>query len=534
MVLPTTLVRATAYTGTHLRRRSSITEISQLSQPSPTGSDFSEATAYEDEEGPMYSPGQEKKGGYSAISIDDDPEGRGWKVASAIDKTPRRKVSQIIWTGGLLLAAAMGGWVVGSVRHTEPTRPVSHQSSRLPMDASERCNPYEQHGVLLVNTSVPNQNMWQPIGVPDSCQPVDYATQLLDMQLANGISHPTLESLRNRTVLIFGDSVDRDHNEHFCNFVGGFIEMIGNNHPLSPAYPEGQELPPEDYLDYIQNKRMWPDNPQSRPHICHVFRLNLRFVNVFHYGFRGYTHWMAMHPHYYPPASIEDRLDQIVIPLLANIAKQYNTSPVPDIVSIAPGFWGILRLSYETQRIRDAAIAAGNTTFLEGYAKHDVWNNMKEDQRDWMEGRIQEVIEYIGNGWRDSVKAPLILWRSLHHIQSHEQLPFTRVQALDQIGRSVVERLVREGEAAVKGAGEWKAWLALAASRVGRKWRGDSLEVTQAKGLSSRLRIDEWGALMLGQEKHFVDKVHPLPLPGSYLWANMMLFQLTTVAEDEL
>ena len=139
-----------------------------------------------------------------------------------------------------------------------------------------------------------------------------------------------------------------------------------------------------------------------------------------------------MHPHYYPPASIEgtftllsifppvadppfahpDRLDQIVIPLLNNIAAEYKTSPVPDIVSIAPGFWGILRLSYEEQRIRDESILAGNQTIYEAYAEHDTWDNMKSDQRDWMEGRIGDVLQYVGNGWKGSVKAPLILWRA--------------------------------------------------------------------------------------------------------------------------
>lgn len=66
-------------------------------------------------------------------------------------------------------------------------------------------------------------------------------------------------------------------------------------------------------------------------------------------------------------------------------------------------------------------------------------------------------------------------------------------------------------------------------------------------GLDERLRVDEWGALMLGQEHHFRDLLHPnkgsslssLPrdlcelelmqfvcaVPGSYLWGDILLYE---------
>ena len=100
-----------------------------------------------------------------------------------------------------------------------------------------------------------------------------------------------------------------------------------------------------------------------------------------------------------------------------------------------------------------------------------------------------------------------------------------------------------EGEASQLGASAWANWLKLAADRVGRKWNGASEAEAKEEDLCDRLRIDEWGALMLvsrilpggrraqadnevrlqGQEKHFGDSIHPLPLPGSYLWSNMIM-----------
>lgn len=50
-------------------------------------------------------------------------------------------------------------------------------------------------------------------------------------------------------------------------------------------------------------------------------------------------------------------------------------------------------------------------------------------------------------------------------------------------------------------------------------------------GLDERLRVDMSGALMLGQEHHFRDLLHPEAVPGSYLWADVMLYELKRTIE---
>ncbi|KAL8290289.1 hypothetical protein RQP46_003228 [Phenoliferia psychrophenolica] len=271
--------------------------------------------------------------------------------------------------------------------------------------------------------------------------------------------NPKLESLRDRTVLIFGDSVDRDHNEDFCGFVAGDYEMIGGAHPLAPPYPKGEELPADGYRDYISGQQMWPDNPQSRPYICHVPSLNLRFINVFQWGFFDYDlNWIRNHPHFYPPLNPEDRFDQVVVPLLANIAKKYGTSAVPDIITISPSYWNM---------------------------------GMANDTA-WMAPRIEQVIRKLASGWSDAAEKPMILWKSPHRMKTYDMDAITLVESFNQIGSPEVE------------------------------------------DLSSRLRIDEWGQLMLGQEMHFKDHLHPLPLPGSFLWGNMMLDKLTMLGHRKI
>lgn len=48
----------------------------------------------------------------------------------------------------------------------------------------------------------------------------------------------------------------------------------------------------------------------------------------------------------------------------------------------------------------------------------------------------------------------------------------------------------------------------------------------QEHDILRRVRINEWGRIMLGQEKHMKDALHQRLLPGGRLWADMMLFDL--------
>ncbi|GAA6027093.1 hypothetical protein JCM8097_006106 [Rhodosporidiobolus ruineniae] len=467
----------------------------------------------------------------------DAGSGRGPAAGVA---APRRKgLRQCLALLAILVLAVLcwlGGLATGdAARHSVATGPRNMINVKKE-PVSRQCNPYDQYGVLNVNTSVPSENMWQPIAAPDDCQPVDFLSLLYRAQSGDASVLSDLEFARNRTVVIFGDSVDRDHVEHFCQFVNGFHEMIGDDHELSPPYPEGQEVPPEGYQNYFTGERKWPNYHQSRPFVCHVHSLDFRVLNVFHYGFRGETDFIVHHPHFYPPASVEDRFDQIVVPLMSALSTKYGVSAVPSILSIAPGFWGLLRQSVEDQRLATEAIQAGEPA-AEAEAKHNVWRTMSLESRRWNERRVTEILRHLAKGWkgaRDEAgrRTPTILWRALHFIKETNKIPYNRLIALDQVGRSVVDRLVDEGRAAEKGAKTWKAWT----KSVGAKYLGFAKEGENEAlegGLGSRLKVDEWGSLMLGQSLFFRDEVHPEPLPGSFLYGNMLFQQLKMKVLDE-
>lgn len=52
-------------------------------------------------------------------------------------------------------------------------------------------------------------------------------------------------------------------------------------------------------------------------------------------------------------------------------------------------------------------------------------------------------------------------------------------------------------------------------------------------GLDERLRVSNHGKLLEGQENHFRDLLHANAVPGSYLWGDVMLFELKRAVARE-
>lgn len=115
---------------------------------------------------------------------------------------------------GLLLAGLSVGWFsAGGAGGTRDHRQFG------------QCNPYEQRGIIHVNTTHNASNRWEAVSAAPRCAPVDYLTALRSMSLAE----PTtvdLEFARDRTLILLGDSVDRFHTLHFCDFINGDVETI--------------------------------------------------------------------------------------------------------------------------------------------------------------------------------------------------------------------------------------------------------------------------------------------------------------------
>lgn len=209
------------------------------------------------------------------------------------------------------------------------------------------------------------------------------------------------------------------------------------------------------------------------------------------------------------------------------MSEIYGSSPVPDLVSITPGLWDLMRIVFEDNALNRTLIAAGETDQAV-LGPLNPWSDLSSERLDHMASRMTFFLKHVADTWPAmkggrAIPHPKILWRTLHHIKKSEWLPFHRVQAIDQLGRRVIERLVEEGRAAIGGDLTWRTWLKDVSS-LGDRHASKSKALTQ--GFGTRLEIDEWGALMLGQEKHFVDDAHPKALPG-FVWSPFRISSLT-------
>jgi hypothetical protein len=126
--------------------------------------------------------------------------------------------------------------------------------SRLPF--KRNCNPYAAFGTLDVDLSHPEGNKWRPFDT--TCSPPSYLAQLRSRLLPNSLyprdgsrfsSVPNVADLpwlHNRTVLLIGDAVTREHVENFCQLLGLEAEVVRKSHKYAPGLSiqrNGQDKP---------------------------------------------------------------------------------------------------------------------------------------------------------------------------------------------------------------------------------------------------------------------------------------------------
>ena len=107
--------------------------------------------------------------------------------------------------------------------------------------------------------------------------------------------------MHGKTVLLFGDHVERNHNKDFCRFAGGKFATIGRDHPLSPPR----------FVNGIDEKFLPGANQENfdgtRPSVCYFEDLDFMVVSVFHFGLANRVEFehesLLQDPHFYPPGA---------------------------------------------------------------------------------------------------------------------------------------------------------------------------------------------------------------------------------------
>ena len=168
----------------------------------------------------------------------------------------------------------------------------------------------------------------------------------------------------------------------------------------------------------------------------------------------------------------------------------YGISATPDIISITPGFWGLLRMGVGDESARLKLIATGVPP--KELVGMEAASEMSQERIDWLVVRTEEVLRKLAGVWEKDTRQPLLVWRPLHHILSNDtRIPNHRVRIFNSIGERIVQRLKDES--------------------------------------NIRFSIDSWPSIMLGQEHRLVDSVHPAALPGTWIYWQSMLFRLKSI-----
>ncbi|CAH7668780.1 hypothetical protein BY996DRAFT_4579330 [Phakopsora pachyrhizi] len=388
-------------------------------------------------------------------------------------------------------------------------------------DKIEECNPFHQKGLLHYNSTDPGDNTWRPYR--KDCKPSNLFGQLREELIYDSFhkdrADGKFEWLKGRTVVLIGDSIDRYHNLDFCQLLSRLpgsteedpIEVpnpqtqtfyIEADSPLSPPpwhfYPNEPLRPPEDWpKDDVKlfefQTPIWDSGKvnanTTRPRVCLIPKYNFTMVNLFSWGLdpKDGGRLYANISGYFPPAEYRSRVDNILKPTLERLSVALENPLIkkPDLIEMGSGLWDLRSWSEEDFKIKGEKPNSYSDT---------AFTDLSNERLEWWKERQIKAIKHVSEAF-DQAETP-ILWRTLHHVHRHYWVAFNRVFQLDQLARFNIENLKKV----------------------------DPI-------LKKRLRLDEWGALMLGQEHHYRDVLHVGALPGGALWGDVMLWELKRAVE---
>ncbi|CAH7666041.1 hypothetical protein BY996DRAFT_4575004 [Phakopsora pachyrhizi] len=250
-----------------------------------------------------------------------------------------------------------------------------------------RCeNPYREPGSLYRHPSDGSMTSWIPLET--GCLPApNYIGMIRQAQIdlmVDGTSKKFIRDpeglnfLRNRTILILGDSVDRNSLQHFCQLISRPIRLTtwgGSNQT--------------DNLDH-----------RGLPHLCRIDELDFSAVNGFHYGMDDIDLFNDpnRHPDWHSPGKFEDRLEELISPYLRSHIP--GSRRKPSLVVWSSGLWDVAFFGTEDER--------RNSSF------HSA---LDRGRLDWWMSRARQTITSTRHHFPDS----LLVMRMMHRVNGDSE-----------------------------------------------------------------------------------------------------------------
>ncbi|GAA6063029.1 hypothetical protein JCM10212_001008 [Sporobolomyces blumeae] len=299
--------------------------------------------------------------------------------------------------------------VILTLVKTRTPRPAQLAVTTLPQPEG-LCDPFAEPGYLHVDDASPLSTRWIPFS--DSCEPApDWIATIARRDVAH------LAWLANRTVLVLGDSVDRNGLHHMA-------EMLG-----LPRYC----VPYDDFANKGHVPPGWDE--RGIPWVIEVPFLNTYFTNGFFYGLDDEDNFRQQ-PDWHPPGKAEDRIDQ-----LFKVHASQLPHP-PSFISIHSGLWDLAFFGRQDR--------VSHTSTEEPFTHGRV---------EWWQRRMKDVLRHVNETWPGvpvwmrklhrvgPVGGASYDWRHTGHADSGSQEKFSnfftnvRIHAIremqDQVARDV-------------------------------------------------------------------------------------------------
>ncbi|GAA5939395.1 uncharacterized protein JCM15063_004510 [Sporobolomyces koalae] len=381
------------------------------------------------------------------------------------------------------------------------------------------CEPYSAFGTLQVDPHDADRNRWVPFD--RTCQPPNFLAKLRDFALHDSprVDPSAFSWLHNKTALLIGDSISREHVENFCQLMGEESEVVRPNHRWA-AGPSPMRAPVKASHSIERPQRLNSRGYRvvrdaSRPRICYIPKLDFLLVSVFHFGLDQEDYWRESRmPQYSSPGMFEHRLVDQITPLINHIRADGRRS-APDYVEITSGTWDLARWAEQ-----------------DVLAQKPTEQALSQDRLTWYRFRVGQMMDKVRTAFPD---AKAKVWRTLHY-------PTDQVAEFDYFMDKINPRTTNGS----RGATEPPSFSHNRIHQLDQAVRSlvlpsassaasSAVSTHSPSGLTDDLesdvphpefRLNEWGTILKGHEAHQKDRLHGDPLPGGYLWGDIMLHEL--------
>ncbi|GJN90899.1 hypothetical protein Rhopal_003913-T1 [Rhodotorula paludigena] len=509
----------------HLRRRSSVTH---SNAPSSLGSPLmSRVASYNEKTGVIALPPSpplhawdERKAGKSALGLYDGGVGKGaplaWRAApkGRAYTLPRPWYTALALTGVTMSFVFLLSYLVPPSSSYQPTTILS----RVRNPSKALCDPYSSAGKLQIDEDDADRTQWSPFD--PTCQPPNFLAKLRDFTVHHHHAHADhvraadFAWLSNKTALLIGDSVSREHVDYFCQLLGEESEVLRPGHHWAPAAPVRAPMKAQHSIERpkrLNQRGFRVVRDASRPRICYIPKLDFLLVSVFHFGLDQEDYWRdSRMPQYAAPGLFEHRLMDQVQPLINNIRADGRRT-APDYVEINSGMWDLARWAEQ-----DVA------------AERDTTEALSQDRITWYRFRVGQMMDKVRNAFPN---AKARVWRTLHY-------PTDPVAEHDYFMDKINPRTANDSALAVsyfspnriRQLDEAVRTLVLPSSAASPASSspvvGSAEDDAAAEVPHPEFRLNEFGTLLQGHEAHAKDRLHGVPTYAHVLWSDIMLYEL--------